>query len=126
MQVCGVLDIPVDEDILRSAEKAASGAAGDVQESGSAMDDDASDDVSRIAAAAAAECHSQGQTEGVLHSLDCLCIALPASSEGVQTACYCLMQLLILCLSCSSSLSFVCASCATGCYLLLPAAVAHV
>jgi hypothetical protein len=86
MQVCGVLDIPVDEHVLRSAEKAASGAADDGQESGSAMDDDASDDVSRIAAAAAAECHSQGQAEAVLHTLDCLCVALQASSDGVQTA----------------------------------------
>jgi hypothetical protein len=52
MQVCAVLDIPLDEDVLRSAERkqaaggAAAGAA-DEQGPGSAMeDDDTSDDVS--------------------------------------------------------------------------------
>jgi hypothetical protein len=54
VQVCGVLDIPVDEDTLRAAEKAASGAADDGEESGSAMEDDASDDVSRTSARPAA------------------------------------------------------------------------
>jgi hypothetical protein len=52
MQVCAVLDIPLDEDVLRSAERQqAAGddasAAADEQGSGSAMeDDDNSDDVS--------------------------------------------------------------------------------
>lgn len=53
LQVCAVLDIPVEEDVLRAAErKAAAGGGGggaDDDASGSAMEDDASDDVSHTA-----------------------------------------------------------------------------
>jgi hypothetical protein len=47
LQVCGVLDIPVDEDVLRASDKQAGGAAAEGEAGpGSAMEEDASDDVS--------------------------------------------------------------------------------
>lgn len=53
--MCAALDIPIDEDMLRRAEKSAAGAGGNgVADGGAAsgseaMDEDASDDVSTAA-----------------------------------------------------------------------------
>lgn len=79
MQVCAVLDIPVDEDALRAAEKAASGGAGDGQQSDSAMEEDASDDVSSRRHLQHAlfvrghACWWPGHRQMSLHTRDCRC-----------------------------------------------------
>jgi hypothetical protein len=50
LQVCAVLDIPVEEEVLRAAEKkAAGGGAAGGPGSDTAMDEDASVDVSVLA-----------------------------------------------------------------------------
>lgn len=46
LQVCAVLDIPVEEDVLRAAEKKTAGAGASGPGSDTAMEEDASVDVS--------------------------------------------------------------------------------